>query len=181
MWFCVGFSTLVEIACTQLWGLYHYRLGNVPSFVPPGHGLIFLVAAQGARARWVAANRRAIARVTIAAATALGGWGLFFPRSGAAPDVHGAIYWPFFVAFLARSDSDKAPVYAITFAITTALEVVGVRFGNWTWASTVPGLGMPSADPPSLIAGGYCGFAVAATWLAARARARRFTRSPGSA
>ena len=62
MWFCVGFSTLVEIACTQLWGLYRYRLGNVPSFVPPGHGLIFLVAAQGARAPWARLHRRVLKR-----------------------------------------------------------------------------------------------------------------------
>src|SRR5688572_29277985 len=49
MWFCVAYSTLVEVLATQAWGLYGYRLGNVPLYVPPGHGLIFLVALQGSR------------------------------------------------------------------------------------------------------------------------------------
>ena len=158
MWFCVAFSTLVELGCTQLWGLYAYRLGNVPAFVPPGHGLIFLVAAQASRERRVVAHGRALALATIGIATVVGGRGLL------AGDVHGAIYWPFFVGFLGWSR--KAPVHAITFVITTALEHAGVAFGNWTWARTVPGLGLSSSDPPSLIAGGYCMFAVVATGLA---------------
>ena len=25
-----------------MWGLYGYRLDNLPAFVPPGHGLVYL-------------------------------------------------------------------------------------------------------------------------------------------
>lgn len=167
-WYCVGFSTAVEVGATQLWHLYGYRLGNVPAYVPPGHGLIFVCALQASRTRLVVASRRAIVAGGIAVATAWAAYGLFADR--ARPDLHGAIYWPFFVAFLARSR--KATVWALTFAITSFIEVVGVRFDLWHWSRVVPGLGVPSADPPSLIAGGYCSFAVFGSLLA-RATARR--------
>ncbi|MDB4998007.1 MAG: hypothetical protein JWM74_5439 [Myxococcaceae bacterium] len=160
-WICVAFSTIVEVLCTQLWGLYTYRLGNVPLYVPPGHGLIFVCSLQAARTPFVQTHRRAIVTIAIVVATALGAWGVF--AHGEHRDLHGAIYWPFFVAFLLRSK--KAPVWALTFAVTAFIEAVGVRYGTWHWSAVVPGLRLPSADPPSLIAGGYCAFAVVATWL----------------
>lgn len=170
-WFCVAYSTLIEVVATQAWHLYGYRLGNVPFYVPPGHGLIFAVSLQASRSAWLERNGRGVALSGIVVATAWAAWGLF---GGARPDVHGALYWPFFVAFLWRSR--KAVVWTITFGITSFIEVVGVRFGTWHWAPVMPGLGIPSGDPPSLIAGGYCSFALVATWLAAitlpRARER---------
>src|SRR5438105_1111559 len=30
MWFCLVYGTAIELLATQLWGLYHYRFGNVP-------------------------------------------------------------------------------------------------------------------------------------------------------
>ena len=74
MWFCVAFSTLVEVLATQAWGLYSYRLGNVPAYVPPGHGLIFLAALHGARTNFMRSHGRAAARVTVVLAT---GWALW--------------------------------------------------------------------------------------------------------
>jgi hypothetical protein len=38
----VGFATVGEIVGSLVWGLYGYRLGNLPAFVPPGHGLVYL-------------------------------------------------------------------------------------------------------------------------------------------
>ena len=32
-------ATMLEYTASPLLGLYTYRLHNVPSFVPPGHGL----------------------------------------------------------------------------------------------------------------------------------------------
>jgi hypothetical protein len=170
-WFCLAYSTLVEVLCTQLWGLYTYRLGNVPLYVPPGHGLIFVCALQASRTGFVEAHRRALVLVTIAIATAWCAYGILAHR--AHPDLHGAIYLPFFVAFLLRSK--KATVWALTFAITSFIELVGVRYGTWHWSAVIPGLGVSSGDPPSVIAGGYCSFAVVATWLA-----RITTREPRS-
>jgi hypothetical protein len=176
-WICVAFSTLVELLCTQAWGLYGYRLGNVPLYVPPGHGLIFVCSLQASRTHFVEAHRRTIVVLAIAAATVLGGYGVL--AHAGHRDLHGAIYWPFFVAFLVRSK--KATVWALTFAVTAFIEAVGVRYGTWHWSAIVPGLHLPSADPPSLIAGGYCAFAVVATWLGrvTRRTAARGAMVPG--
>src|SRR5262249_54789768 len=35
----VGIATCGEVIGSLIWGLYHYRLANIPAFVPPGHGL----------------------------------------------------------------------------------------------------------------------------------------------
>src|SRR4249919_3250031 len=32
----------LEVVGSIIWGLYRYRLGNLPLFVPPGHGLVYL-------------------------------------------------------------------------------------------------------------------------------------------
>ena len=45
-----------------------------------------------------------------------------------------------------------------TESTTTCLEWVGVSLGVWHWAPMMPMLGLPSADPPSAVAGGYCFF-----------------------
>jgi hypothetical protein len=38
---CVLFATAGEVFFSLVWGLYEYRLLNVPLFVPPGHALLF--------------------------------------------------------------------------------------------------------------------------------------------
>ena len=93
-------------------------------------------------------------------ATVWAGWGL----SRVQPDVHGALYLPFFFAYLLLSP--RAPVFVATFAVTSYIELLGVHLGTWHWAAVMPGLGVPSGDPPSLIAGGYCFFGEVALWLA---------------
>jgi hypothetical protein len=38
---CLAWATFGEIVLSLVWGLYDYRLGNLPPFVPPGHVLLF--------------------------------------------------------------------------------------------------------------------------------------------
>src|SRR4051794_36362424 len=40
----VVFATLIEYTCSPLLGVYLYRFDNVPAYVPPGHGLVYLAA-----------------------------------------------------------------------------------------------------------------------------------------
>src|SRR5678816_363619 len=35
-------ATLAELTGSILWGVYSYRLHNLPTFVPPAHGLVFM-------------------------------------------------------------------------------------------------------------------------------------------
>jgi hypothetical protein len=43
---CLVFATAGEIFLSLVWGLYEYRLGNIPLFVPPGHVLLFFLGTQ---------------------------------------------------------------------------------------------------------------------------------------
>ena len=38
----VCFATIGEVTGSLIWGVYHYRLHNLPLFVPPAHGLVYL-------------------------------------------------------------------------------------------------------------------------------------------
>ena len=46
---CLIIATAGEIFLSLVWGLYEYRLGNIPLFVPPGHVLLFFLGTQIAR------------------------------------------------------------------------------------------------------------------------------------
>ena len=35
-------ATVAEVTGSILWGVYSYRLHNLPTFVPPAHGLVFM-------------------------------------------------------------------------------------------------------------------------------------------
>ena len=43
-------ATCGEVVGSIIWGVYTYRLENLPGFVPPAHGLVFLAGASLARA-----------------------------------------------------------------------------------------------------------------------------------
>jgi hypothetical protein len=46
-------ATVAELTGSILWGVYTYRLHNLPTFVPPAHGLVFIAGlslSQGLRA-----------------------------------------------------------------------------------------------------------------------------------
>jgi hypothetical protein len=153
----VVFATVGEVSGSLLWGVYSYRLGNLPLFIPPAHGLVYLSGV--ALACWA----RSRPLVGVAAAVAAG-WGLaglgLLPRL----DVAGAIGVPLLLLFLWRSRLRAA--YAGVFCVVAALELYGTWLGTWTWARTLPGLGIPDGNPPSGVASGYVWFDVMAMLVA---------------
>ena len=165
----VAFATIGEVTGSLIWGVYHYRLHNLPLFVPPAHGLVYLTGLSLAMAlhRHV---RALVATAAVAAAT----WGLLglfvLPRR----DVAGAIGVPLLLAFLLRSR--YRTIYASVFLVVAALELYGTAIGTWRWAVRLPGLGIPDGNPPSGVASGYVWFDVMAllTAPAALALVRRW-------
>jgi len=153
----VLFATVGEVTGSLVWGVYHYRLHNLPLFIPPAHGLVYLSGL--ALARVVPARRL----VAAAAAGSLG-WGIagltVLPRL----DVAGAIGVPLLCAFLWRSRARAT--YAAVFLVVAALELYGTSIGTWRWARTLPGLGIADGNPPSGVASGYVWFDVMALLVA---------------
>jgi len=154
VWLMVTIATCVELFLSLVWGLYQYRWGNVPLFVPAGHGLLYLFALRATRTPLMIDRGRTVKYVALACATlwAFGGLSvapLFLGRV----DVFGALFLPIFVVLMRRP---RALVYAATFFIAVELELVGTGFGNWAWATAAPVIHLPAGNPPSVIAGGYC-------------------------
>jgi hypothetical protein len=176
----VAFATLAEFTGSILWGVYRYRLHNLPLFIPPAHGIVFLSGLALSRA--LVRHERVL---VAAAALAASSWALLgltlLPRS----DVAGAVGVPLLLVFLARSRNRG--LYASVFFLVAALELYGTAIGTWRWALTLPGLGIPDGNPPSGVASGYVWFDVMALATAplllrlARLRPRGRRSVPGSA
>ena len=169
----VAFATVGEVTGSLVWGVYHYRLHNLPWFIPPAHGLVYLSG--------LAVSRAVRERPLVAAAAAGSiGWGLagltVLPRL----DVAGAVGVPLLCFFLWRSRARAT--YAGVFLVVAALELYGTSIGTWRWAVSLPGLGIPDGNPPSGVASGYVWFDVmallVAPWLVAGARRMRLAPAP---
>lgn len=153
------FATLGEFLAAPLLGFYTYRLDNVPSFVPPGHGLVYLAAIATARADLA---RRYARYVRIAALTLGCAWALWGVCFGPRVDLFGLLLFVLFALFLLRG---RAPlVYAAAFFITAFLELYGTAIGTWTWAASDPTGTLGMGNPPSGIAAAYC----VVDWVALR-------------
>ena len=149
-------ATVLEVIGSIVWGAYTYRLGNLPLFVPAGHGLFYLAALHAAALPGLVRHRRALVAATGAMSTAYMLWGLARPALDPAqplPDLLGFVTWAIFLRFLVRG---RYPLlYAVSFAMTTALELYGTGLGIWTWAALLPGLWLPAGNPPTGIGAGY--------------------------
>ena len=172
----VLFATVAEVTGSLIWGVYRYRLHNLPLFIPPAHGLVYLSGVA------LAAVIPARLLVAVAAAGSIG-WGLagitVLPRL----DVAGAMCVPLLIAFLWRSRFRAT--YAGVFVVVAALELYGTSIGVWRWATELPGLGIAQGNPPSGVASGYVWFDVmallVAPWLVAGTRTVRARLTPAAA
>jgi hypothetical protein len=175
----VCFATIGEVTGSLIWGVYHYRLHNLPLFVPPAHGLVYLTGLS------VAAAFRGHTRALVVSAAALAfGWGLAGLLLLPQRDVAGAVGVPLLLLFLWRGRNRA--IYAGVFLVVAALELYGTAIGTWHWARTLPGLGISDGNPPSGVASGYVWFDVMALLTAPLAiavvrRGRRHRRHGHSA
>lgn len=152
----VVFATAIEYTFSPLLAVYTYRLDNVPSFVPPGHGLVYLCALALGRTCRVYRHRRALIVLTV---TAGGTWALVAlvaPRH----DVLGAFWFACLLGFLCWGRSRT--LYLGAFAIVSYLEILGTGLHTWTWQPADPTGLVSIGNPPSGAAGGYGWFDLAA-------------------
>jgi hypothetical protein len=170
VWLCVAVATCFEIFGSLVWGVYQYRLHNLPLFVPPGHGIVYLFGLLAAQTPLVQRHGRRVAYAVLAAAATWALLGLTaLPIITGRFDVQGALCLPVFAYFLLRSP--RWPLFAAIFVIVSELEIAGTSFGSWYWLPSAPWTHIPSGNPPSVIAGGYCvidGSVLLVTWLAYR-------------
>ncbi|MCX7097393.1 MAG: hypothetical protein NTV43_05740 [Methylococcales bacterium] len=148
----VIFATIGEHFASPFMGGYTYRFGNVPAYVPPGHGMVYLTAVALARSGLFLRYAREITGLVIGVCGLWSLWGI----SGLAEqgDAVGAMLFCVFLVYLFKGRSPM--VYLAAFFITTWLELIGTAVGTWHWAPIDPVLGWPQGNPPSGVAAWYC-------------------------
>lgn len=141
---CVAYASVGECFLSLVWGLYDYRLGNIPLFVPPGHALLFMLGATlTARLRdWI------VWFVPLAAAPCV----IFLAVSGA--DTFGTLMFGLLLVCMVLSRARK--LYAVMFVLALAMEIYGTALGNWAWRPAAPWLEMATLNPPLTAGVFYC-------------------------
>ena len=171
---CLVIATTGEMVLSLRWGLYAYRLGNIPLFVPPGHVLMLLLGLSLAR---VMPHAAAYAIFACAALYSLA-------AAVAGLDTLGAALFLIF-AVSALGMPGQRRLYASTFVLSLLLELYGTWLGNWNWAREVPATVFVTTNPPGVVGAFYCALdaAVAAvsmllarTWTAGTAGGSREDR-----
>lgn len=148
----VMFATIGEHFASPYMGGYTYRFHNVPAYVPPGHGMVYLTAVALARSGLFLRYAREIATLVVLVCGAWSVWGISgIPKQG---DSVGALLFCVFLVYLFKGRSPM--VYLAAFFITTWLELIGTAVGTWHWAPIDPVLSLPQGNPPSGVAAWYC-------------------------
>lgn len=149
------FATALELVSSQIWGVYRYRFGNVPFYIPPGHGVVFVLSVWLTRTPLMQTSQERAKHLVLIVS---GAWALagvtLLPHATGRFDMEGALLWPIFAFFVLRTQ--RALFFTAVFIVTSAVELYGVALGDWVWTPVAPHLGTPGGNPPSVIAGAYC-------------------------
>ena len=141
---CVAYATLGECFLSLVWGLYDYRLGNIPAFVPPGHALL-LVLGLIITARtpdWVTWIVPGVALPCVALLAWIG------------VDTFGVLLFSLIALCMVFNRSRK--LYAVMFVLSLTMEIYGTWIGNWAWRVDVPWIGLTTTNPPVAAGAFYC-------------------------
>ena len=145
----LALATLGEYVLSPGLGLYIYRLRDVPSFVPPGHGLVYLAALNLGRSVLAGGAGRRVLQLTLAGLAAWAVWGVTIASRA---DMLGFVLFAAFAGFTFKGGSPR--VYVACALLTTWLELIGTSLGDWAWATSAGPFTM--GNPPSGIPGAYC-------------------------
>lgn len=142
---CLVIATLGEYFLSFVWGIYTYRFGNLPLFVPPGHALVYTAGWRLVRfaPRWLPAAL-AVVLAPVCIWSAIAGW-----------DTQAPIWYAFLLVFLFRGPNRL--FYATMFLFALGLEAYGTVMGTWCYLPREPWFGLSTLTKPPLWAGVlYC-------------------------
>ena len=141
---CLVIATAGELFLSLVWGLYTYRLGNVPLFVPAGHVMLLLLAIALAQ------------RMSTPIAYGVLGCAAAYALIAAAMGVD-TFALPLFamLAVISLAMPQHRKLYASTFLLALALELYGTWLGSWTWVREVPAFSLVTTNPPAIASAFY--------------------------
>ena len=166
----VALATAAELTFSLVLDWYAYRLDNVPPWIPPAHGIVFVTALLWSQDPLALRHQAAVRVVVTAAAVTYGALALVL-----ADDVGGALGVGLLLIWLWAVGPERGRFYAMMWLVVCYLEACGVLIGTWAWAPTVPLIGVSEANPPSGIVGVYGFFDLIALAFVSR----YLTRRPG--
>jgi len=138
----IAVASAGEVVLSLGWRLYSYKHFLIPLYVPPGHGLFYLLAAETSRQQAIRVHEQTIARLTLAGGTLIAIISLVGAR-----DAWGFLWWLGALALVYFSRNRL--LLSACFIYTILLEWLGTALGNWQWAAVVPYVGLRSANPPA--------------------------------
>lgn len=141
---CLVWATAGEVFLSMVWGLYTYRLENVPFFVPPGHVMLFWIGLIFApRVPQTLSNLVPVLAIGYAGYALLSGF-----------DTISIMLVGLFVMCWLQPDGRR--LYSLMMVVSLLAELYGTWLGNWTWHPDVPYFGLSSHNPPLAAGGFYC-------------------------
>ncbi len=135
-------ATIGEVVLSLGWGLYSYRHFLIPLYVPAGHGLFYALAAETSHQPALLRRESWITYFVLLSGTLVACFTLAFRD-----DLWGFGLWLLAGMLLIRAHNRLMISACILYTIL--LEWAGTAIGNWQWMSTVPLVGLSSANPPS--------------------------------
>ena len=172
MYACLIWATAGEIFLSLVWGLYTYRLENIPFFVPAGHVLLFWLGMVFApRVSRLFVNGVPVAAIGYAGYAFITGFDtVSIPLVG------------LFVLCWLQPEGRR--LYSLMLLVSLAVELYGTWMGNWCWRTDVPYFGLSSNNPPFAAGSFYCMLDVlvgltARSILSARTGAKAKSPAPG--
>ncbi len=148
----VTFATIGENFASIFMEGYTYRLTNLPAFVPPGHGIVYLTAVVLGRTGFFLEHARKLTFFVLFVGSIWAAF-TFFGIIGR-EDTIGTILFAIYLIFLFKGRSPM--VYLGAFFITTWVELIGTSLGTWNWAVIDPASTLTQGNPPSGVAAWYC-------------------------
>ena len=170
------FATVAEVTGSLIWGVYRYRLHNLPLFIPPAHGLVYLsglaLAAVVPDATGSSASRR---------------WGSSDGGSQGSRCCRGSTSQARCACRCSPCSSGGRASARRTPACSSSSRrssCTGRRSASGVGRPSFPASGLPQGNPPSGVASGYVWFDVmallVAPWLVVWTRAVRARLAPAA-
>jgi hypothetical protein len=142
-------------------GMYTYRLGNIPHYVPPGHAIVLMAAIYFCKETIVKKHRKLLENIITIFILVYATMFLVF-----AGDVFGFVM-SILVIILLRNKPRERLFYLTMYVVVAFLEIIGTSYGCWYWPETawdvIPFL--KSANPPSGISLFYFLLDLGSLWL----------------
>ncbi len=161
-----------EILFSLILGMYSYRLGNIPVYIPFGHALLYASVYYITKEPLVRKQPHRLIRLLYPFMVVYAlSWLIM------ANDLLG-FTCTIIILFLLHKQPSSKPFFLIMFFMVVYLELVGTHYQCWLWPEIWFNSfsWMPSANPPSGIGVFYFAFDLGCLWLYKQQNRHRWSR-----